>query len=783
MAKLDIKKAAVKHVEKAVFGVVILVVLIGLVSAKWSPYKKTPGEINQKVTAGEKNLQNHGWPEEEKELYPVVSTDRRVDQALYARVDPRPLEGSVAPIVDPRGRNEPVTELVLKTPEDAIATSGRAFLSLAGPAEDVESEGTEIAATTDDKKEDDNENMLDELRQRQTTSGMVGPGSVGGELEGGYEDLAVAVMDPSGSYGAPGGGAMGEFGEGGAGIGGVAAPRLNGQGYFFTSIRAVFPLRDQISKIADATNLSYHQAAALFEIKDFELQRQMAQKGPNPWPEGEEGWEKVDIQVALDVLNSVSDFEADVVNSVVTNSVITMPLPARISGMWRNQATHERIKNFVLTPEQVNVEMEMNNALLLEAVKSKKSVSRSQATLGGFNQVQFDSRGVQGDLMGTENIYGGAGGYGGGSYGGAGGAAGGYGMEPGASGGRGSGGRGGRRTTATNPNSPLEQLVERLAKNAENPKEQEQLIREWIMQRASVDGELLLFRYFDFGVEPGKTYRYRVRFTLKNPNFGKRIADAGGLAHVVAGEERTTDWSNITKPVTVVDDMEFFLTRVNEPKGSTRLLPSAQMDVYFWDSKYGTMVNKAFEVRMGQAVADKVATQVIDAAGQEVKEEDYTFSSDSFLVDVIEDIRIDRGFHNNERIDPSLRLDLVRGHRDHFRNESQVLIKTDEEELVEYDGTSMASAHEQSKKYIEFQKEQYDRLLKAKTAAFDAQGMGEYGDLLGGEPGSGYGGADGMDMGMMGAPGGGRKRSSLRKRTTGRGRGGSGGSGSGGGSY
>ncbi len=371
--------------------------------------------------------------------------------------------------------------------------------------------------------------------------------------------------------------------------------------------------------------------------------------------------------------------------------------------------------------------------------------------------------------MGMDNIYGGASGYGGGGYGGYGAASGM--MEPGSSG-RGSSGRG-RRTTAANPNNPLEQLVDRLASNAEDPKEQEKLIREWIMDRASVDGELLLFRYFDFGVEPGKTYRYRVRFTIKNPNFGKRIADAGGLAHVVAGEERITDWSNITKPVTVVNDMDFYLTRVNEPKSSNRLLPSAQMDVYFWDSKYGTLVNEAFEVRMGQAIAEEVETQVIDAAGQEAKEEYYTFVSDSFLVDAIEDIRIDRTFHDNDRIEQSLRLNLMKGHRDHFRNESQVLVKNDEEDLVEYNATSMAKSHERSKKNIEYQKKQYDQLLQAKTAAMDAEGLGEYGDLLG-ESG-GYG-MEGMEMGMMGPPGGTRGRSSLRKKSSRRGRGGSSGS-------
>ena len=36
----------------------------------------------------------------------------------------------------------------------------------------------------------------------------------------------------------------------------------------------------------------------------------------------------------------------------------------------------------------------------------------------------------------------------------------------------------------------------------------------------STANEALLFRYFDFTVEPGKQYRYRVKLWLTNPNFG-----------------------------------------------------------------------------------------------------------------------------------------------------------------------------------------------------------------------------------------------------------------------
>ncbi len=792
MAKVDFKQVAINHVEKAIFGIVMVVVLLGLIGAKWSPYQGTPGEITQKAQTGERNLSGHGWPDEDREQFPIVKTDSLVDLALYSSIDPRPLENSISPIVDPVGRNEPVSEPVWKAPENLIATSTVAFLQLAGPADEEDAEDSETDSEGEDEADKDDEDIDDELRVREKTAG-VGAGrglggtegyAGGGYGGGGYLESAVGLsLSQDGDAGGTAAG-MTELslsGEGDAGylegrgagmMGAAKGPKLNGQGYSLVAVRAVFPLRDQISKFVDATHLSYSQAAAKFEISDFELQRQTAQKGATQWPEGEDSWEPVDINVAGDILDSAAGFETDVVSSVVTNAVMTMPLPMRISGVWKTQASHPRIKNFELSEKQMDVEMKMNRALLQEAVESNKKERETAVQRRGFSQFQFDTRDVQGSLLGNDNVYAGmGGGSGGGGYGGSSGM--GMGMEMGMgmgmemSGGGGRGGGRGGRPRAGASKSPLDTLIENLAKQdgGKNTTEKEKLIREWIMTRVSVDGELLLFRYFDFSVEPGKTYRYRVRLILQNPNFGRRIADAGGLAHVVAGKTRTTDWSNITPAVTVKKTTRYFLTRLNGAKGNARPLPSAQMDVYHWDSDYGTMVNKAFEVRLGQPIADEVETEVIDAAGQEVKEMDYTFTEESFLVDAIEDFTIDRSFHSNDRIDPALQLNLIRGHRDHFRNEGQVLVKEDEGELVALGEAGNAKDRERMSNYMETQKNRtYKHLFEAEKSLSGAEGFGDYSDLLGA---SGFGMEGGSESMMMGggAAGGSRRGSALRRKS------------------
>ena len=71
-----------------------------------------------------------------------------------------------------------------------------------------------------------------------------------------------------------------------------------------------------------------NEAAGFVSFMDFELQRQVAQPGKNPWT-GE--WEKVDLQAALDVLDRV-DFDVELVDLAITDAVFTMPMPRRVSG-------------------------------------------------------------------------------------------------------------------------------------------------------------------------------------------------------------------------------------------------------------------------------------------------------------------------------------------------------------------------------------------------------------------------------------------------------------------
>ena len=67
-----------------------------------------------------------------------------------------------------------------------------------------------------------------------------------------------------------------------------------------------------------------------------------------------------------------------------------------------------------------------------------------------------------------------------------------------------------------------------------------------------------LFRYFDFEVEPGECYRYRVQLVVSNPSFDEAFVDSPSVAE---GETRTTPWSEPSTPAVVEKDIDFALAR------------------------------------------------------------------------------------------------------------------------------------------------------------------------------------------------------------------------------
>jgi hypothetical protein len=60
-----------------------------------------------------------------------------------------------------------------------------------------------------------------------------------------------------------------------------------------------------------------------------------------------------------------------------------------------------------------------------------------------------------------------------------------------------------------------------------------------------------LFRYLDFDVRQGMSYRYRVRLTAINPNIGIDWELFGVPKSISEGDERTGPWSDPSRSISV----------------------------------------------------------------------------------------------------------------------------------------------------------------------------------------------------------------------------------------
>ena len=118
-----------------------------------------------------------------------------------------------------------------------------------------------------------------------------------------------------------------------------------------------------------------------------------------------------------------------------------------------------------------------------------------------------------------------------------------------------------------------------------------------IRQAVSVD--YYLFRYFDFDVDPDKTYVYRVKLILANPNYGveeRFVADPSTL------EKKTieSEVSQISNPVSLGEVSRIYAQSVSAP-GRPGAEPSIQVSsVYFDAEDANESISKDISVKRGQ---------------------------------------------------------------------------------------------------------------------------------------------------------------------------------------
>ncbi|MDR2642664.1 MAG: hypothetical protein LBC74_07710 [Planctomycetaceae bacterium] len=97
-----------------------------------------------------------------------------------------------------------------------------------------------------------------------------------------------------------------------------------------------------------------------------------------------------------------------------------------------------------------------------------------------------------------------------------------------------------------------------------------------------------LFRYLDYSVQPGKTYRYRVKLLLANPNYGLSEGDVVSI-DLTKNKYLTTDVSNASNRVTIPPDSRVLARSVSQPPRSAPWSePSANVLAVYFDLTDGS---------------------------------------------------------------------------------------------------------------------------------------------------------------------------------------------------
>jgi hypothetical protein len=274
-----------------------------------------------------------------------------------------------------------------------------------------------------------------------------------------------------------------------------------------------------------------------------------------------------------------------VVQVGITDPAITMPLPMRVVGVWDEEATHPSVGQFHLNEAGKELQRQVMDTIM-EKLDEAKKLQESRRPARGFSVIQRDMRRAG---MALFSEYGSA----------------------------------EQRST----------LYSGMAASGDLGQYKPEDLQKIVENSITAAGHLLLFRYFDFDVEPGKAYRYRVRLILKNPAYNLP-PELAMLPQVVQGETRATEWSEPTAPVIVQDDSAYFLARADTQRRSGP--PEAVMEVFQWLPDVGTIAKvDSLRTQVGQYISGRNRTEVIDPAKQKYEAQEVTVNSTDMLVDVI----------------------------------------------------------------------------------------------------------------------------------------------------
>ncbi len=111
--------------------------------------------------------------------------------------------------------------------------------------------------------------------------------------------------------------------------------------------------------------------------------------------------------------------------------------------------------------------------------------------------------------------------------------------------------------------------------------------------------EYLLFRFFDFTVEPGKRYIYRVKLALSNPNYDVKTVFLEKPEFAKHSVLMNANWSEPSPVINIPNDTSTLAIAVEQPR---RVIgdPLGSMLIALWQQDTGKKVYNEFAVERGQ---------------------------------------------------------------------------------------------------------------------------------------------------------------------------------------
>ena len=253
-----------------------------------------------------------------------------------------------------------------------------------------------------------------------------------------------------------------------------------------------------------------------------------------------------------------------------------------------------------------------------------------------------------------------------------------------------------------------------------------------IKQRLTANGRLLLFRYFDFDVQPGMAYRYRFKLKIRNPNFERAAAEVVDPA-LALGAERETEWSNITMPAIVPASINYFLKDVErDPSRDEKVRPGravANISMFEWDSKLGTMLHDTLKIlAVGQFITEKKKSIVVDVATPSYDDDkDVTFLTGDVLLDASGDFDIVPEQHpdlglRTDKGRPTFKLGML----------PEAIVMTGLGEIRELNPVAEKTTEQALKKRVDAERNEFKNLKDAGAKTGGALDAGNaYGAMMG----------------------------------------------------